>query len=119
MLGLGNPSDQNGHAHPVLREDSGHRFTQKDPGLIGYLQTSGDRVIVGECEKIHLSPSKLLQEFFRIGNACRHFETPEQPLRRSAAVSGVKVKIGAGHEVSDYLVQDGSHEQGRATFRKW
>ena len=73
---------------------SGHFLAQKDAGQRGDFQHAVERVVIGERDEIHPAPAQPFVEGARLRIAVGEVESPEEPIGRTVAKTGMQVEVG-------------------------
>ena len=98
VLRLGETPSENMDLHIVLGEKRRDFLAEKCSGLAGDLQTSVDRVVVGERDEVEALFFQRPVKRLRRGATGRKIHFAQQPVRGPRAVTRVEMKIGSGHE---------------------
>ena len=97
VLLFGDAPDQEVDLAGVLREIRRDLLADECVGQISDRQTTVDRVVVGDGDKIHPAFHQLSMELARVGIGVGKIEPAEQPFFRAGAESGVNVKVTFAH----------------------
>jgi hypothetical protein len=97
VLLFGNPPDKNVNLAGILWKVGRNLLANKRVRQIANLQTTVDRVMVGNGNEIHSAFEQLAMQFARIGIGIGKVEPPEKPFLRAGAVTRVNVKITFAH----------------------
>jgi len=97
VLLFGNAPDQNVNLAGVLWEISGDLLADKGVREIANLQATLDRVVIGDCDKIHSAFEQFSMQLARVGIGVRKIKSPKKPFLRARAEAGVNVEITFAH----------------------
>ena len=94
VLGFREAPDQDVHFAFVVGKVRRHLLAKNHSGQVRNLQTSGDRVVIGDRHELHADFTKTLVKLQRIRIARRKFQTTKHPVRSASAVAGMNMKVG-------------------------
>ena len=92
-----NAPDQNVNLARVLRKISCDLLADESVGKVANLQATVDRVVIGDCNKIHSAFEQFSMQLARVGIGVRKIKPPEKPFLRSRAEAGVNVEVTFAH----------------------
>jgi hypothetical protein len=87
MLLFGQPPGEEVYLTDILRKICRNLFTYKDITMFVDLQTTIDRVVIGDGDEVHPACFEIPTEFVRLGVAVREIKPPKEPFLRSRAAT--------------------------------
>ena len=97
MLLFSDAPDQDVDLAGVLWKISGDLLADKRVGQIADFETTVDRVVVGDSDKIHPALQQLSMQLAGIGIGVGKIKPAEKPFFRARAEAGVNVKVTFAH----------------------
>src|SRR5438552_15385662 len=97
VLLFGDAPDQNVNLAWVLGKVGCDLLADKRVRQIANLQTTVDRVVVGEGDEVHSALEQLPMQLARVGIRIRKIESAEKPFFRARAKARVNVEITFAH----------------------
>jgi hypothetical protein len=97
VLLFGNAPGEKVNLAGVLRKISRDLFADESVRQITNLQAAIDRVVIGDCHKIHSAFDELAMQLARIGIRIGKIKSPKEPFLGTRAEAGVNMKITFAH----------------------
>src|SRR6266480_3574447 len=92
-----NSPDQDVNLARILRKISGDLLADERVGQIADRQTTVDRVVIGDGDKVHPALDQLPMKLARVGIGVGKIKPAEKPFFRARAEARVNVKVTFAH----------------------